>query len=154
MAAEVTGHRVARCCGTTLSAVKAFSRLTASTGTQFPLATMVAYGPHDAIATKLVVSVIERPCQRDPAAMRIKFRTNFSVDYRRVAGLEASFIRSILSNPSRALPRMVPKTVPTLDLISRRRAAEILALCIGCPICVTHYSDSREPIGICSHASG
>ena len=37
---------------------------------RYPLGTVAAYGPNSTLATKLVVSVVERPGQRDPFAMR------------------------------------------------------------------------------------
>ena len=37
---------------------------------RYPAATLAAYGPDNTCATKLVVSVLERPGQRDPFEMR------------------------------------------------------------------------------------
>ena len=38
---------------------------------RYPAATLAAYGPDNTRATKLVVSVLERPGQRDPFEMRV-----------------------------------------------------------------------------------
>ena len=46
---------------------------------QYPLATIAAYGPDNTFATKLVVSVLERPGQRDPATMRTWTTQNIDV---------------------------------------------------------------------------
>ncbi|MEP7310915.1 MAG: DUF1186 domain-containing protein [Acidobacteriota bacterium] len=48
--------------------MKRFSRT--GSRAQYPLATIAAYGPNNTLATKLVVSVIERPGQPDPFAMQ------------------------------------------------------------------------------------
>jgi hypothetical protein len=50
--------------------MKRFSRSPSAVRGRYPLATVAAYGPDTTLATKLVVSVIERPGQRDPTAMR------------------------------------------------------------------------------------
>jgi hypothetical protein len=45
------------------------SRSSSSSQGRHPIATIAAYGPHSGLATKLVVSIIERRGQRDPSAM-------------------------------------------------------------------------------------
>lgn len=40
------------------------------TSGRYPLGTIAAYGPHSTLATKLVVSVLERPGQRDPSTIQ------------------------------------------------------------------------------------
>jgi hypothetical protein len=50
--------------------MKRFSRSRSAVRGRYPLATIAAYGPDTTLATKLVVSVVERPGQDDPTAMR------------------------------------------------------------------------------------
>jgi len=50
--------------------MKRFSRSRSAVRGRYPLATIAAYGPATTLATKLVVSVVERPGQDDPTAMR------------------------------------------------------------------------------------
>jgi hypothetical protein len=50
--------------------MKRFSQSRSAVRGRYPLATIAAYGPDTTLATKLVVSVIERPGQDDPTAMR------------------------------------------------------------------------------------
>ena len=61
---------------------------------RYPLATIAAYGPDATLATKLVVSVIERPGRRDPSAVRTW--TTQAVDVRHdptIAADVASFVQ-------------------------------------------------------------
>jgi hypothetical protein len=61
---------------------------------RYPLATIATYGPDNTLATKLVVSVIDRPGQRDPIATQT-FITQ-AVDVRRdpvIAAEVAGFIK-------------------------------------------------------------
>lgn len=61
---------------------------------QYPLASIAPYGPDNAVATKLVVSVLERPGQREPSTMRTW--TTQAVDVRRdpmIAVSVADFLR-------------------------------------------------------------
>jgi hypothetical protein len=70
------------------------SRRRSRRSAQYPLATIAAYGPHNALATKLVVSVLERPGQPDASDMR--GWTTQAVDVRHdamIAGDVADFIR-------------------------------------------------------------
>jgi hypothetical protein len=55
---------------TDLPHMKRFQR-TRAQRSRYPLGTIAAYGPDNRLATKLVVSVIERPAQRDPSAMQV-----------------------------------------------------------------------------------
>src|SRR5580704_10166336 len=50
--------------------MKIVSRSRSSRSGQYPVATIATYGPDSSLATKLVVSVVDRPGQRDPSAMR------------------------------------------------------------------------------------
>ena len=52
------------------AAMRNFPRSRSRPAGQYPLATIAAYGPDSMLATKLVVSVLERPEQRDPALTR------------------------------------------------------------------------------------
>jgi hypothetical protein len=54
---------------------------------RYPLATIAAYGPDNRLATKLVVSVLDRPDQHDPSAMRTW--TTQMVDARRDPAIAA-----------------------------------------------------------------
>jgi hypothetical protein len=61
---------------------------------RYPLATIAAYGPDITLATKLVVSVLERPGQRDPSAVHTW--TTQAVDVRHdqtIAAEVASFVQ-------------------------------------------------------------
>lgn len=61
---------------------------------QSPLASIAPYGPDNTFATKLVVSVLERPGQREPSTMRMW--TTQAVDVRHdptIAGGVADFLR-------------------------------------------------------------
>lgn len=59
----------------------------------YPLATIAAYGPDNTFATKLVASVLERPGQQNPAAMRTWTTENIDVRTdRTVAADVASFL--------------------------------------------------------------
>lgn len=61
---------------------------------QYPLATIAPYGPDNTFATKLVVSVLERPGQREPFTMRAW--TTQAVDVRHdptIAASVADFLR-------------------------------------------------------------
>jgi hypothetical protein len=74
--------------------MKRFSRSPSTVRGRYPLATIATYGPDATLATKLVVSVVERPGQRDPAAMRSW--TTEAVDVRRdpaIAADVAAFVR-------------------------------------------------------------
>jgi hypothetical protein len=75
---------------------------------QYPLATIAAYGPDNTVATKLVVSVIERPGQRGPAAMRTW--TTQAVDVRHdptIAADVAEFLRESGVRHSTAADRII-----------------------------------------------
>ena len=70
------------------------SRQRARQSAEYPLATIAPYGPNNTLATKLVVSVLERPGQRDPSAMRTW--TTHSADVRHdpaIAAEVADFLR-------------------------------------------------------------
>src|SRR5436190_5159351 len=70
------------------------SRQRSRRSAQYPLASIAPYGPDNTFATKLVVSVLERPGQREPAAMRT--RKTHAVDVRRdptIAAGVADFLR-------------------------------------------------------------
>jgi hypothetical protein len=74
--------------------MKPFSRSRSAVRGRYPLATIAAYGPDTTLATKLVVSVVERPGQDDPTAMRSW--TTEAVDVRHdptIAADVADFIR-------------------------------------------------------------
>jgi hypothetical protein len=70
------------------------SRQRSRRSAQYPLASIAPYGPDSTFATKLVVSVLERPGQREPAAMRTW--TTHAVDVRHdptIAAGVADFFR-------------------------------------------------------------
>lgn len=70
------------------------SRQRSRRSAQYPLASIAPYGPDNTFATKLVVSVLERPGQREPAAMRTW--TTHAVDVRHdptIAAGVADFLR-------------------------------------------------------------
>jgi hypothetical protein len=70
------------------AAMTNISRRRSRRSDQYPLASIAPYGPDDTFATKLVVSVLERPGQRKPAAMRTW--TTHAVDVRHDPTLAAS----------------------------------------------------------------
>lgn len=75
---------------------------------QYPLATIASYGPDNTLATKLVVSVIERPGQHNPTAMRTW--TTEAVDVRHdpaVAADVAEFLRESGVRQSTAADRII-----------------------------------------------
>jgi hypothetical protein len=57
---------------------------------EYPLGTISTYGPDATLATKLVVAVLERPGQRDPAAMRTW--TTVATDVRHDPTIAASVV--------------------------------------------------------------
>jgi hypothetical protein len=67
--------------------------------TQYPLATMAFYGPNNTLATKLVVSVIERPGQVDPSAMQTW--TSDTVDPRNNPAIAAEAARFVEEHRAR-----------------------------------------------------
>ena len=76
------------------AAMTNISRRRSRRSDQYPLASIAPYGPDDTFATKLVVSVLERPGQREPAAMRTW--TTHAVDVRHdptIAASVADFLR-------------------------------------------------------------
>ena len=76
------------------AAMTNISRRRSRRSDQYPLASIAPYGPDDTFATKLVVSVLERPGQREPAAMRTW--TTHGVDVRHdptIAASVADFFR-------------------------------------------------------------
>ena len=76
------------------AAMTNISRRRSRRSDQYPLASIAPYGPDDTFATKLVVSVLERPGQRKPAAMRTW--TTHAVDVRHdptIAASVADFLR-------------------------------------------------------------
>jgi len=69
-------------------------RRASRTATRFPVGTIAAYGPNNALATKLVVSVIERPGARDPSATRIWTTDTADVRHdRRISAEVARFLQ-------------------------------------------------------------
>src|SRR5688572_3508838 len=61
---------------------------------RYPLGTIAAYGPDNSLATKLVVSVYQRPGTTDPSAMETW--TTVAMDVRQdqtIAGAVADFLR-------------------------------------------------------------
>jgi hypothetical protein len=70
------------------------SRRRSRRSAQYPLATIASYGPDNTFATKLVVSVLDGPGQRDPSTMRTW--TTLAVDVRKdptIAAGVADFLR-------------------------------------------------------------
>lgn len=75
---------------------------------RYPLGTIAAYGPNSTLATKLVVSVVERPGQRGPSAMQTW--TTQAVDVRHdssVAAEVAHFLRQHSVNESVTSDRII-----------------------------------------------
>lgn len=74
--------------------MKIVSRSRSSPPGRYPVATIATYGPDSRLATKLVVSVLDRPGQRDPSATHTW--TTQAVDVRHdpaIAAEVASFVR-------------------------------------------------------------
>ena len=74
--------------------MKIVSRSRTTPPGRYPLATIATYGPDSGLATKLVVSVLDRPEQRDPSAMHTW--TTHGADVRRdptIAAAVATFLQ-------------------------------------------------------------
>lgn len=69
------------------------SRRRSRRSAQYPLASVAPYGPDNTLATKLVVSVLERPGQREPSMMRTW--TTQAVDVRHDPTIAASVADSL-----------------------------------------------------------
>jgi hypothetical protein len=70
--------------------VKHHTRPPSSRPSRFPLATLAAYGPDNTVATKLVVSIIDRP-EREPSASQVW--TTEAVDVRQDTDIAAEVTR-------------------------------------------------------------